>query len=176
MSKREKAKKLATEFKEFITKGNVINLAVGVVLGGAFQSIINSAVNDVFLPVAGMFTKSIDFGEGFYDLSRLREPNLDALPTADLAKAAGHVVVSYGTLLTAVLNFFVIGLVVFCLVKSINSMDSVTKKKLRRNKLVSQEPKPAPTTQTCPYCISEISVKATRCPHCTSVLTETAAG
>jgi len=170
--KREsRAKKFGTEFKEFITKGNVISLAIGVILGGAFQAVINSAVNDIFLPVLGMFTKRIDFSKGFWDLSRIFEnPAMDAYTTAEAAQNAGHVVVTYGTLITAVINFLIIGLVVFCIVKSINSMGDVGKKVRRKGKAAPEEPLPAPTTKECPFCCSEIPIKATRCPQCTSEL------
>ena len=169
--KRNPAKKFGTEFKEFITKGNVISLAIGVILGGAFQAVINSAVNDVFLPIIGIFTKGIDFSKAFLDLTYLRNPGLDPIATAKAAQDAGHVVVSYGTLITAAINFLIIGLVVFCIVKSINSVGDVGKK-VRRKKSAPEEPKPAPTTKECPFCRSEIAIKATRCPHCTSQLPE----
>jgi len=171
--KKNPAKKFGREFRDFITKGNVINLAVGVILGGAFQAVINSAVNDIFLPVLGMLTKRIDFSKGFWDLSRIFEnPALDAFPTAKAAQEAGHVVVSYGALITAAINFLIIGLVVFCIVKSINSVEEAGKKVSRKQKNAPEEPKPAPTTKECPFCCSEIAIKATRCPHCTSVLPE----
>jgi len=177
MGKRKKenmAKKFGVEFREFITKGNVISLAVGVILGGAFQAVINSAVNDIFLPVLGMFTKRIDFSRGFWDLSRLMDPALDAMYSAESAQQAGHVVVSYGTLITAVINFLIIGLVVFAIVKSINSVGDAGKKAARKKKDAPEEPKPEPTTKECPFCCSEISIKATRCPNCTSELPEEA--
>jgi len=169
--KKNPAKKFGTEFKEFITKGNVISLAVGVILGGAFQAVINSAVNDVFLPIIGIFTKGIDFSKAFLDLTYLRNPSLDPIATAKAAQDAGHVVVSYGTLITAAINFLIIGLVVFCIVKSINSVGEAGKK-ARKKKAAPEEPKPAPTTKECPFCCSEIAIKATRCPNCTSELPE----
>jgi len=172
--KKSRAKKFGTEFREFITKGNVISLAVGVILGGAFQAVINSAVNDVFLPVLGMVTKRIDFSEAFLDLSRMRNPALEVVTSVELAKLEipPRVIVSYGTLITAVINFLLIGLVVFAIVKSINSVGDAGKKISRRKKNVSEEPKPEPTTKECPFCCSEISIKATRCPQCTSELPE----
>ena len=172
IGKQGRIKKYGKEFKEFITKGNVISLAVGVVLGGAFQAVINSAVNDVFLPIIGMFTKEIDFSKGFLDLSRLMDPGQYARKaTAALAQAEGHVVVTYGTLITAIINFLIIGLVVFAIVKSINSVGDMGKKVKKRAIKGAPAPAPAPpTTRECPYCISEISIKATRCPNCTSQL------
>ena len=170
--KKNPAKKFGAEFKEFITKGNVISLAVGVIIGGAFQAVINSAVNDVFLPIIGIFTKGIDFSKAFLDLTYLRNPTLDSWSTAEAAQKAGHVVVSYGTLITAAINFLIIGLVVFCIVKSINSVGEAGKKVTRKKKAAPEEPKPAPTTKECPFCCSEIAIKATRCPNCTSELPE----
>lgn len=172
--KESRAKKFGREFKEFITKGNVINLAVGVIIGGAFQSVINSLVNDILLPVIGIFTKDIDFSQGFLDLTRIKDPTLDAFTTAQLAKDAGRVVMSYGTLITAVINFLIIGFVVFLMVKSINSVEDVGKKVRRKRHPAPEPPKPEPTTKECPFCCSEISIKASRCPHCTSVLDEPA--
>ena len=170
--KKNPAKKFGREFKEFITKGNVISLAVGVILGGAFQAVINSAVKDVFMPIIGEFTKRIDYSTAFLDLTRLRNSSLDVITAAEDAIQAGRVVVTYGTLITAVINFLIIGLVVFCIVKSINSMGDVGKKVRRKQKAAPEEPKPEPTTKECPFCCSEIAIKATRCPNCTSQLPE----
>ena len=179
MGKRKKknvAKKFGTEFREFITKGNVISLAVGVIIGGAFQSVINSAVKDVFMPIIGEFTKRIDFSTAFLDLTRMRNPSLDLISTAEEAMEAGRVLVTYGTLITAVINFLIIGMIVFFIVKSINSVGDVGKKVRRKKKKAQEEePKPAePTTKGCPFCCSEIAIKATRCPRCTSQLEEEA--
>ena len=166
----DSAKKLGKEFKEFLTRGNVIALATGVILGGAFQAVINSLVNDIFLPVIGGLTKTIDFSKGFWDLNRIGNPAASPYPTAAAAIAEGHIVVTYGTLITATINFFIIGFVVFLLVKSISSMGDAGKKVRRRGKAKPPAPKPEPTTKECPFCCSEISIKATRCPHCTSEL------
>ena len=172
MGKKNPAKKFGREFKEFITKGNVISLAVGVIIGGAFQAVIKSAVEDVFMPVLSIITKRIDFSKAFLDITYLRNPNLDPLATAKAAQEAGHVVVSYGTLITAAINFLIIGLVVFCIVKSINSVGDAGKKAARKKKNAPEEPSPKPTTKECPFCCSEIAIKATRCPQCTSELPE----
>ena len=128
--------------------------------------------SDVFLPLIGMFTKGIDFSEAFFDLSRMRNPSLDVIVTAEAAKQAERVIVTYGTLITAVINFLIIGLVVFCIVKSINSMGDVGKKVRRKKKAAPEEPKSEPTTKECPFCCSEIAIKARRCPNCTSQLPE----
>jgi len=175
MGKRKKenpAKKLGTEFKDFITKGNVISLAIGVIIGGAFQAVINSAVKDVFMPIIGEFTKRIDFSTAFLDITRMRNRSLDIITSAEKAVEAQRVIVSYGSLITAVINFLIIGLIVFFIVKSINSVGDVGKKVRRRGKNASEEPKPEPTAKECPFCCSEIAIKATRCPQCTSQLPE----
>jgi len=169
--KKNPAKKFGREFREFITKGNVISLAIGVIIGGAFQAVVNSAVNDVFLPIIGVFTRGVDFSKAYLDLTYMRNPSLDPLATAKAAQDAGHVVVSYGTLLTAAINFLIIGLVVFAIVKSITSVGDAGKKVTRKKK-AEPEKKPAPTTKECPFCCSEIAFKATRCPNCTSELPE----
>ena len=171
--KENKAKRFGTEFREFITKGNVISLAVGVIIGGAFQSVINSAVKDVFMPIIGEFTRRVDFSTAFIDLTRMRNRSLDLISAAEDAISAGRVIVSYGTLITSVINFLIIGLIVFLIVKSINSMGDVGKK-VRKKKAAPEEPRPEPepTVKECPFCCSEIAIKATRCPHCTSQLPE----
>ena len=167
MGKRERAKKLGQEFREFLIKGNAITLATGVVIGGAFQSIVNSLVNDILMPVLSIATRGIDFSQRFIDLTRMKNPGLEALGTAQAARELGRAVITYGTLLTAILNFLVIGFAVFLLLKSINSVDGVTRR-LRRQGVQA----PPPTTKQCPYCIMEIAIGATRCPHCTSQVAE----
>lgn len=162
MSKEKKTKSIGKEFKEFLTQGNVISLAVGVIIGGAFQAIVNSLVNDIILPVVGMFTSGIDFSQGAL--------NLSALFHQELAEGAEPVLVRYGTLLTAVINFLIIGLVIFLLVKGLNSMSDVTKKAKGRGKPAPEAPPAPPTTKECPFCCSSIAIKAARCPQCTSVL------
>ena len=164
----KRAKHFGKEFKEFLTKGNVISLATGVIIGGAFQAIVNSLVNDIIMPIVGAFTKGIDFSKGFWDISCLLDPTKADYATAQLAQENGHVVVTYGTLLTAVINFLIIGFVIFLVVKGINSVDGAAKKIKRRGKPEAPAPEPEPTTKECPFCCSEISIKATRCPNCTS--------
>lgn len=156
-------KKFWKEFKEFITKGNVLNLAIGVVLGGAFQAIVNSAVNDVIMPVIGIFTRGVDFTQRFWDLTAMwqRTEQADSIARAMELK---HVVLTYGNLITAVINFFIIALVIFLLVRSVTNVGKLRPKK-------EEAPAP-PTTKKCPYCISEIPIKATRCAFCTSELPE----
>jgi len=136
-------KKILREFKEFVSRGNVIDMAVGVIIGGAFTAIVNSLVNDMFTPLLGLITGGRDFSA--------------------LSFSFGDAEFRYGAFLSAIINFLLIALVLFLLVKAINRLHS--KKK-------AEEASPAPTTKTCPYCKSEIDLHATRCPHCTSELEE----
>lgn len=135
-----------TEFKEFISRGNVMDLAVGVIIGGAFQSIVNSLVNDIVMPVISLITGGIDFSAWKIILS----------------EGENAASVNYGNFITAVINFLLMALVIFCFVKFMNRIAEMTKKP-------EQPAEPAaPTTKICPYCKSEIAIEATRCPHCTS--------
>ena len=152
-------KNFIEEFKKFIMRGNVMDLAVGVIIGGAFQAIINSLVNDVIMPLIGLITGGIDFSNLFIQFSG------EKYATLAEAQAAGVAVFAYGNFITAVLNFLIIAFVIFLLVKGMNRLAEGKKKDVKEEE---------PTTKTCPFCQSEISIKATRCPHCTSVLEEKA--
>ncbi len=152
-----KGKGFIAEFKKFIMRGNVIDLAVGVIVGGAFQAIVKSLVDDLVMPVIGLLTKGLDFANLFVALDGNEYATL-----AD-AQAAGVAVLTYGNFISAVINFLIMAFVVFCLVKAINTIADRAKKK--------EEEAPAePTTKECPFCKSEIAIEATRCPHCTSQL------
>lgn len=157
-----KTKGFFAEFKKFITRGNVIDLAVGVIIGGAFQKIINSLVNDLIMPVIGLLTGGIDFSNRFIALNGETYTSLEA------AKAAGAATFNYGSFLTAALDFLIMAFVIFLLVKGINQLSNLhlglTKK--------GEKKKEKPTSKKCPFCLSEIPVEATRCPHCTSQLKE----
>lgn len=147
------------EFKKFIMRGNVIDLAVGVIIGGAFQAIVNSLVNDIVSPVISLATKGINFADKFIVLT------MDdvAFKTAEAAKEAGYATLNYGSFITAVINFLIMATVIFLLVKGINKVSEIGKKK--------EEEAPAePTTKACPFCKSEISIEAIKCPNCTSDL------
>ena len=137
-------KKLLQEFKEFALRGNVMDLAVGVIIGAAFQAIINSLVNDVISPLIGLFANT--------DLTYL-------------SVMVGDVEIRYGAFLTAVINFIIMAFVIFLLVKGLNALSKLGKK----NKPEEAE---EPAVKTCPFCMTEIDIKATRCPHCTSHLDE----
>lgn len=129
-----------SEFRQFIAKGNVMNLAVGVIIGAAFQAITNSLVNDIISPVLGLFASA--------DMSAW-------------SVMIGGAEIRYGAFLTAIINFLIMALVIFLLVKILNRIMAMGKK---------PEPKAEPTTKKCPFCCSEIAIEATRCPHCTSEL------
>lgn len=147
------------EFKKFIMRGNVIDLAVGVIIGGAFQAIVNSLVNDVVSPVISLATKGINFADKFIVLTS----DEVAFQTVEAAKEAGYATLNYGSFITAVINFIIMATVIFLLVKGINKVNSIGKK---------EEAPAEPTTKTCPFCKSEIAIEAVRCPNCTSELPE----
>lgn len=150
-------KKFIAEFKEFALKGNMMDLAIGMIIGAAFTAIVGSLVNDIINPFLGLFTGHIDFSNLFIALDGNEYATLEA------AESAGAAVIKYGSFISNVINFIIMALVVFLIVKFINKM---------RNGLVHkpEEAPAAPTTKTCQYCQSEISIKATRCPNCTSQL------
>ncbi len=147
------------EFKKFIMRGNVIDLAVGVIIGGAFQQIVNSLVNDIIMPLVGLITGGVNFNDQFLVLGSV--PEGAVVTTVDEAKALGVATLNYGSLITNVLNFLIMAFVIFLMVKAINTIKDKTSKK--------EESAPAaPTTKTCPYCLSEIPIDAVKCAHCTS--------
>lgn len=147
------------EFKAFATKGNIMDLAVGVVIGGAFQSIINSLVNDIIMPAISMITGKVDF--------------------SDMMFTVGEVSIKYGNFITAIVNFLIIAFSIFLAITYMNkitkkmeaiSLGQVEKINKKLGKTKKEEPTPEPTVKVCPFCYSEIPYKATRCAHCTSVL------
>ena len=146
------------EFKKFIMRGNVIDLAVGVIVGGAFQSIVKSLVDDVVMPVISLATKGINFADLFIALDGGEYATLAA------AQEAGAATLNYGNFISAILNFLIMAFVVFVLVKTINTIAEKGKK------AEAPEAPAAPTTKECPYCKSEIAIGATKCPNCTSDL------
>ena len=154
-----KAKGFSAEFKKFILRGNVIDLAVGGIIGGAFQALVNSLVNDIIMPVISLITGGIDFNNWFVALDGKEYETLAA------AQEAGASVLAYGNFISAIINFLIMALVIFCIVKAINNVAEKAKKK--------EEPaEEKPTTKTCPFCKSEIAIEATKCPHCTSDIPE----
>lgn len=157
-------KKFFSEFKDFVMRGNVVDLAVAVIVGGAFQAIINSLINDLVMPFIGLITGGINFADQFIVLKVPEGVDalaVEAANTAADATALGATVWAYGSFITAVINFIVMAFVIFLLVKGINKLQSIGKK---------EEEEVTPTTKKCPYCCTEIDIEATRCPHCTSEL------
>ncbi len=147
------------EFKKFIMRGNVLDMAVGVIIGAAFQSIINSLVNDILMPVITLITGGLDFTNWFIALDGSHYATLAE------AQAAGAATLNYGVFITAVIQFLIMAFVIFMIVKVMNSISDNAEKAAGIEK-----EEPAPTTKICPYCKSEIDISATRCPHCTSEL------
>jgi large conductance mechanosensitive channel len=145
------------EFKEFILRGNVVDMAVGVVIGVAFGAIVSSLVKDVIMPPIGLLLGGVDFTNFFILLKAGTPPG----PYASLeeAQAAGATSINYGLFLNAVIGFLIIALVMFLLIRLVN--------RLKREKAA---PPAEPTTRDCPFCLSPIAIKATRCAYCTSEL------
>ena len=146
------------EFKEFAMKGNVIDIAIGVVIGGAFGKIVTSLVNDIIMPVVGSLVGKVDFSNLYINLSGQQFNSLQE------AQAAGAATINYGLFLNNLINFLIIAFSIFIVIKQINKLKNFTMKK--------EEVKVEATEKDCPYCCTKIDIKATRCPHCTSVLEE----
>jgi len=143
------------EFKEFILRGNVVDMAVGIIIGAAFGQIVKSFVNDILMPPLGLLVGRVDFSNLFITLSGGHYTTLAE------AQAAGAVTLNYGLFLNNIVNFLVVGFVIFLFIRQVNRM-----------KREEEAPAAEPTTKTCPYCFSTIPIQATRCPYCTSVLEE----
>ena len=137
-------KEFIKEFKEFISRGNVMDMAVGIIIGGAFTNIVSSLVKDIINPILGLF------GGMNFDQSHI--------------KLLGQVTLNYGNFLTAVFNFLIMALVIFMIIKAMNTASEKLIKK--------EETEEKVTTKVCPFCKSEVDIEATRCPHCTSMLDE----
>ena len=144
------------EFKAFAMRGNVVDMAVGIIIGAAFGAIVKSLVDDVIMPPIGMLLGNVDFSNLFIVL---KEGVAAAAPYASLAdaKKAGAVTINYGIFVNSMISFVIVAFAVFLLIKNIN-------------KLSKDEAPAAPVTKECPFCASAIAIKATRCPHCTSEL------
>ncbi len=141
------------EFKEFAMRGNVLDMAIGVIIGAAFGKIVTSAVSDIVMPPIGLLVGKVDFSSLFINLSGT------PYVTVAQAKAAGAATINYGVFLNTVIDFLIVAFVVFVLVRQVNRMKR------------QPEAAPAvPTTKECSYCLSSIPIKAIRCPHCTSEL------
>jgi large conductance mechanosensitive channel len=138
------------EFKEFAIKGNMIDLAFAVIIGGAFGKIITSLVNDIFMPLIGQLLGNVNFTDLFISLSGTKYASL-----AD-AQTAGAATLNYGVFINTIIDFVIVAFIIFLIVKQINRMN--------------RAPAPAPTTKECPLCFTQIPIPATRCPNCTSEL------
>jgi large conductance mechanosensitive channel len=147
------------EFKEFAMRGNVLDMAVGIIIGAAFGGIVTSLVNDILMPPIGLLLGKVDFSNLFL---ALKAPPGAEFTSLAAAKAAGATTLNYGVFINTVINFLIVAFAVFLLIRQVN--------RLRR------QPEPAsavPASKECPYCFSGIPIKATRCPHCTSELKTT---
>ena len=151
------------EFKEFALKGNIMDMAVGVVIGGAFQKIVNSLVNDIIMPEISVITGNVDF--------------------SDMVFTVGNASIKYGSFITTIVDFLIIAFSIFLVVKYLNKLNKLKElgdlaskldkngKIIQHKEEVVEEPK-EPETKTCPYCLTEVKYNAKRCPHCTSELLE----
>lgn len=148
---------LVKEFKEFAVKGSVVDMAVGIIVGGAFGTIVKSLVDDVLMPPIGLLLGGVDFKDLFFVL-RAGDPRPPYVTIAD-AQASGAVTLNYGQFINNIIAFLIVAFAVFILVKAINA--------LRRQE---QESPKSPTDKACPFCSMTIPIQATRCPHCTSAL------
>ena len=142
------------EFKEFAMRGNVLDMAVGIIIGAAFGKIVTSLVNDLIMPPIGVLLGGVDFSEIYLNLSGGSYESLAA------AKEAGAATINLGVFINTVLNFLIVAFAIFLLIRNVN--------RLKRKEETA--PAPAPTTRDCPHCLSAIPIKATRCAHCTAEL------
>lgn len=141
------------EFKEFAMRGNVLDMATGIIIGAAFGKIVSTFVSDVLMPPIGLLLGRVDFSNLFFNLSS------KPVTTLAEAKAAGAATINYGLFLNTVIDFLIVAFAIFLLIRQVNRL--------------KRQPAPAPavpTTKDCPYCLSSIAIKAVRCPHCTSEL------
>ena len=157
----QRFKRYADEFKTFAIKGNVIDMAVGIIIGAAFGKVVNSVVADIIMPPMGWIMGKVDFTNLYLTL-----PNADgeivAYPSLTAAQEAGAVTINYGLFINTLINFILVAFAVFLLIKFINKLRATVEKK--------EEVEEVATTKECPRCFSSININATRCPHCTSEL------
>jgi large conductance mechanosensitive channel len=145
------------EFRDFAMRGNVVDLAVGLIIGAAFGKIVTSLVNDILMPPLGLLLGKVDFSNLFINLSGQHYATLAE------AKQAGAATINYGLFINTILDFVIVAFAIFILIQQINRLQRLTKK---------QEAEAAPSTKSCPYCLTTIPLAATRCPSCTSQLAE----
>ena len=148
------------EFKEFAVKGNVIDMAVGIIIGGAFSPIVNSLVKDIIMPPIGMLLGKVDFTNLYWTIGG----NGETYSTLADAQKAGAVTINYGLFINTLISFIIVAFAVFLLVKGMNKLKADNKAE------AAAEEAATPTTKECPYCFETINIKATKCPHCASQL------
>ena len=154
----ERLKRNLGEFKVFAVKGNVIDMAVGIIIGAAFGNVVNSIVNDVIMPPLGALMGKVDFSKLYLTVYN---PTPDvSYPTLEAAKEAGVVTINYGLFINTLISFTMVAFAVFLLVKAINKLKAATEKE--------KAEEAAATTKECPKCFSQININATKCPHCTA--------
>lgn len=159
-------KKLFKAFRDFVMRGSVIDLAIGIIIGSAFSALVNSVVNNLLMPPLGLLIGNVDFKDLFIVLRR----GQDALPagaTLQMAQEAGAVTFNYGQFLTDLISFLLLALGVFLIIKGINAVEEGLNEP-------ETDPTAEPAEKDCPYCYQSIPIEATRCPFCTSQLAETA--
>jgi large conductance mechanosensitive channel len=147
------------EFREFALKGNVIDMAVGIIIGASFGTIVSSLVDDILMPPVGWLLGGVDFSD-FYLLVKAGDPAGPYLSLVE-AQSAGAVTVNYGIFINSLISFLIVALAMFLLIRAINRLQSGE---------VEEQAEPAPDTKDCPYCLSTIPTAASRCKHCTSQL------
>lgn len=146
------------EFKAFAMRGNVIDMAVGIIIGAAFGKIVDSMVNDVIMPPLGWLMGKVDFANMYFTLPV--DGNTAQYPSLEAAKAAGAVTINYGLFINTLISFILVAFAVFLLIKGINKLQAAASK--------GEVSESAATTKACPHCFSQIDIRATRCPNCTS--------
>ena len=146
------------EFKDFAVKGNVVDMAVGIIIGAAFGTIVKSLVSDIIMPPIGLLLGNVDFSNLFIVLKDAAVAG--SYTTIAEAQAAGAVTLNYGLFINTIISFLIVAFAIFILVKNINKL----------KKQAAEAPAPAPSTKECPYCFSTIHIKATKCPQCASTL------
>ena len=161
-------KKLFKDFRDFIARGNVVDLAVGIIIGSAFSTVVNSVVDNLMMPPLGLLFGNTDFQDLFVVLRQGEEP-LTGGETLEMAREVGAVTLNYGQFITDLISFLILAIGVFAIIKGIQSLQETVQKS-------EAEEKPEPNEKDCPYCQKTIPINATRCPYCTSHLTQTASG
>ena len=155
-------KRELSEFKAFAIRGNVIDMAVGIIIGAAFGKIVDSMVNDVIMPPLGWLMGKVDFANLYFTMPTKLDDlgNIPHYDSLEAAKAAGAVTINYGVFINTLISFVLVAFAVFLLIKGINKLQAAAKKE--------EATESAATQKACPYCFTQIDIRATKCPHCTS--------